>query len=87
MSTFKEIKPPSQFPCYLKLDNEHFRICSQEHYDYLNEKADKLYQTIYGYVSQPDFHYFCSNHPQENNCFITALIMDQWVNDHPFNEE
>lgn len=85
---FNEKQPPKRFPCYLKLnDGETYTIASKEHYDYLNDKANKLYQTIYGYKSQPDFDYFCSNHPQECNCFTTALVMDDWVNQHPFNEQ
>ena len=84
---FKEIKKPSEFPCYLGYDDERYTICSDHHYIYLNEKADKLYQVIHGYISQPDLDYFCSTHPQENNCFMVALIMDEWCKDQPFNED
>jgi hypothetical protein len=84
---FDKRYPPAKFPCSLKIADERFKIASQEHYNYLNEKADKLYQMMFGYMSQPDLDYFCSPHPQESNCFCTALVMDDWVAQHPFNEE
>lgn len=84
---FEERQPPKSFPCSLKIKGEHITMHSREHYDYLNDKANKLYQTIYGYRSQPDFDYFCSNHPQESNCFFVALVMDKWVHEHDFNQE
>lgn len=84
---FDEKQPPKKFPCFLKTKDESFIVASQEHYNYLNEKADKLYQVMFGYISQPDFDYFCSTHPQEANCFMTALIMDNWCAEQPFNEQ
>lgn len=77
--------PPKTFPCFLTLRNNEIKIASKEHYDYLNEVADKLYQEFYGYISKPKFDYFCSSHPQESNCFCVALIMDDWCDQHDFN--
>lgn len=82
---FEERNPPEKYPCFLTIKNEQVTIASKEHYDYLNEKANELYQNIYGYKSQPDFDYFCSSHPQESNCFIVALAMDDWCSQHEFN--
>lgn len=85
---FNEKKKPKKFPCRLATkDNKVFTISSEDHYNYLNEKANKLYQVVHGYKSQPEFDYFCSNHPQEINCFTTALIIDDWSYNHPFNEQ
>ena len=80
-------KAPKSFPCSIHIGGEDFFIASMLHYVYLNEMADKLYGTIYGYIAQPDFDYYCSTHPQETNCFATAVVMDAWVNEQPFNEE
>ena len=87
MSLFKERAAPISFPCWMELNGESLTIASKEHYDYLNDKADKLYQVFYGYRSQPELDYFCSNHPQENNCFAAALIMDGWCQQHDFNQD
>jgi hypothetical protein len=82
---FEERLPPESYPCFLALKGERIKIASKEHYDYLNNVADKLYQEIHGYKSQPDLDYFCSSHPQESNCFVVALIMDEWCAEHDFN--
>ena len=82
---FEKRNPPEKFPCFFSIGDEQLCITSEEHYNYLNEAADKLYQLIYGYISQPEHDYFCSTHPQESNCFAVALSMDSWVGEHEFN--
>ena len=78
----------NEFPCWLDLsDRESLCISSQEYYDYINEAANKLYQVMFGYMSQPDLDYLTSSHPQEKNCFVTALVMDHWCAEHEFNCE
>lgn len=84
---FEKRLPPEKFPCFLEINKETVKIVSQDHYDYLNEMANKLYQTMFGYISQPEFDYYCSTHPQESNCFVTALVVDDWAANHTFNEE
>jgi len=82
---FEKRLPPESYPCFLQLKGERLKIHNEEHYKYLNEVADKLYQEIHGYKSQPDFDYFCSTHPHENGCFCVALVMDDWCANHEFN--
>ena len=81
----KEISPPEDFPCFLTVEDDELQIASEGHYEYLNQTANKLYQSIYGYISQPEHDYFCSSHPQERNCFVVALTMDEWFTRHEFN--
>ncbi|HHZ70802.1 MAG TPA: hypothetical protein EYN54_11130 [Methylococcaceae bacterium] len=83
---FEKRLPPKRFPCTLTIGDDNLNIHSKEYYDYINEAANKLYQVVHGYKSQPGHDYFCSTHPQESNCFMTALIMDNWMNKHEFND-
>jgi len=87
MGLFDERQPPDDFPCFFKSDGLRLVIADREHYDYINDKADMLYQTIYGYKSQTDFDYFCSSHPQEQNMFTVAMVMDDWCRQHDFNDK
>jgi hypothetical protein len=80
-------EPLKVFPVRLGVDGESCVISSLEHYSYLNEKANKLYQLMLGYKSQPGFDYYSSNHPQERDSFLTALALDHWCSQHEFNEE
>ena len=83
---FEKKESPKKFPFFMEGNGDVYSVYSKEHFDYLNEKADMLYQTIHGYKSQLGFNYFESQHPQESNCFSVALIMDKWSSEHEFNQ-
>ena len=76
-----------EFPVGFVVGDESYKVISAEHYDYLNEKANKIYQVVHGYRSQEGFDYYCSSHPQESNCFMAALVLDDWCSQHDFNND
>lgn len=78
---------PECFPVYLTVGEETYRIADQEHYDYLNSMAGKLYSDLLGYIHREGFDYYVSSHPQEHGCFATALRLDDWVMHHDYNSD
>lgn len=87
LKNIRERNLPINFPWCLDIKGDRYIIASKEHYDYLNEMSNKLYQVMFGCDSQPGHNYFCANHPQESICFIASLIIDDWSIEHEFNEK